>query len=54
MDDLRNKAAEMGANYIEPDMPQFSVSGEFHGTRTSSAAVRAIAYRCDGAWPSPP
>jgi uncharacterized protein DUF4156 len=54
MDDLRNKAAELGANYVEPQVPEFSVSGELHGTRTSSAAVRATAYRCDGAPPLRP
>ena len=54
MDDLRNKAAELGANYVAPGIPEFSVAGEFHGTRTSMAGVRGTAYRCDGALPPEP
>jgi hypothetical protein len=53
MDDLRNNAANLGANYVEPGAPEISVAGEFHGTRTSRAGVRGIAYRCEGAAASP-
>jgi hypothetical protein len=52
MDDLRDRAADLGANYLAPGTPEFSVAGEFHGTRTSMVGVRGTAYRCDGTLPA--
>jgi hypothetical protein len=46
VEDLRGKAAALGANYVERGAPEFGWSGEFHGTSTSSAVVRGLAYRC--------
>ena len=53
LDDLRNKAAAIGADYVEEHTPEFGWSGEFHGTSTSSAAVQGIAYRCGAASTDP-
>jgi len=40
--DLRNKAAEKGANYVQTDPPTL---GEAHGT-TSTVTITGTAYRC--------
>ncbi len=42
MNDLRNKAAQLGANYVQSDPPTL---GEGHGT-TTTATVTGTAYRC--------
>ena len=42
MNDLRNKAAERGANYVQSDPPQL---GQGKGT-TTTATVTGTAYRC--------
>jgi hypothetical protein len=42
MNDLRNKAAEEGANYVQSDPPQL---GNGHGT-TTTATITGTAYRC--------
>jgi len=42
LNDLRNKAGELGANYVQQDPPQL---GNGHGT-TTTATVTGTAYRC--------
>jgi hypothetical protein len=42
MNDLRNKAAEHGANYVQSDPPQL---GNGKGT-TTTATITGTAYRC--------
>jgi hypothetical protein len=42
MNDLRNKAADQGANYVQSDPPQL---GQGKGT-TTTATVTGTAYRC--------
>jgi hypothetical protein len=44
MNDLRNKAAELGANYIQHDTPQLGVPGD--DGATSTATVSGTAYFC--------
>lgn len=44
MNDLRNKAAERGANYIQHDTPQLGVPGD--DGATSTATVSGTAYFC--------
>jgi hypothetical protein len=46
MNDLRNKAASLGANYIKYDSPQLGVAGGSGSTTTSTATVSGMAYRC--------
>ena len=46
LNDLRNKAAQMGANYVHHQAPQFGVSGDKNGTTTSTATVTGTAYNC--------
>lgn len=42
LNDLRNKAAERGANYVQSDPPQL---GNGKGT-TTTATITGTAYRC--------
>lgn len=42
MNDLRNKAAELGANYVQHDPPQM---GHGDGT-TTTVTISGTAYRC--------
>jgi hypothetical protein len=42
MNDLRNKAAKLGANYVQSDPPTL---GDGHGT-TTTATITGTAYRC--------
>ena len=42
MNDLRNQAAEAGANYVQHDSPQL---GDGDGT-TTTATISGTAYRC--------
>jgi hypothetical protein len=44
MNDLRNKAAEVGANYVQHDPPQL---GSREGT-TTTATITGTAYKCSG------
>jgi len=44
MNDLRNKAADQGANYVQSDPPQL---GTGRGT-TTTVTVTGTAYRCAG------
>jgi len=47
MNDLRNQAAELGANYIQHDSPQMGVAGGAGtGSTTSTATVSGTAYLC--------
>ena len=39
MNDLRNKAAELGANYVRYDSAQMGVSGSQNGTTTTTAGT---------------
>src|SRR5215471_3622041 len=48
MNDLRNKAAERGANYIQQDPPQL---GSGRGT-TTTVTITGTAYRCPVKAPS--
>ncbi|WP_169927687.1 DUF4156 domain-containing protein [Labilithrix luteola] len=45
MNDLRNKAADLGANYVQHDPPQL---GSGSGT-TTTVTISGTAYRCSGA-----
>ena len=47
MNDLRNKAAELGANYVEHDSPQMGVTAGNSGSTTTTATVSGTAYQCD-------
>ncbi|MDB5219592.1 MAG: putative outer rane lipoprotein [Myxococcaceae bacterium] len=44
MNDLRNQAAKIGANYVQHDPPQL---GNGDGT-TTTATITGTAYRCNG------
>jgi hypothetical protein len=44
MNDLRNKAADRGANYVQSDPPQL---GNGNGT-TTTVTITGTAYRCTG------
>jgi hypothetical protein len=44
MNDLRNKAANEGATYVQSDPPQL---GNGHGT-TTTVTITGTAYRCSG------
>ncbi len=44
MNDLRNQAAKVGANYVQHDPPQL---GNGNGT-TTTATIPGTAYRCNG------
>ena len=44
MNDLRNKAADLGANYLQHDTPQLGVPGD--DGATSTATVSGTAYFC--------
>jgi hypothetical protein len=46
MNDLRNKAAAMGANYVQHDSPSLGQSGSNGSTTTSTATVSGTAYSC--------
>lgn len=46
MNDLRNQAAELGANYVQHDTPTLGVGGGDHGTNTTTATISGTAYRC--------
>lgn len=48
MNDLRNKAAAMGANYIQHDSPQMGIAGNKDGVATTTATVSGTAYYCEG------
>lgn len=48
MNDLRNQAARLGANYVQHDSPQMGVTGSDTGTTTSTATVNGTAYSCHG------
>jgi hypothetical protein len=47
LNDLRNKAANLGANFVQHDAPQFGVAGD-HGSTTTTATVTGNAYDCEG------
>ena len=48
MNDLRNKGAQLGANFVQHDTPQMGVSGDNNGTNTTTATVSGNAYFCSG------
>jgi hypothetical protein len=47
MNDLRNKAAALGANYVQHDTPTLGVSGSKGSTTTSTATVSGTAFLCE-------
>ncbi|MEZ4374437.1 MAG: DUF4156 domain-containing protein [Polyangiaceae bacterium] len=47
MNDLRNQAAELGANFIQYDTPTLGVLEGNSGSNTTTATVSGVAYRCD-------
>jgi len=49
MNDLQNKVAELGGNFVQHDTPQLGVAGGDHSTTTSTATVSGTAYRCEPA-----
>ncbi len=46
MNDLRNQAAERGANFVQHDTPTLGVAGSSNGTSTTTATVSGTAYLC--------
>lgn len=46
MNDLRNKAAELGANFVQHESPQMGIAGDKDGVTTSTATVSGTAYKC--------
>jgi hypothetical protein len=48
MNDLRNQASKLGANYVQHDSPQLGVAGGKNGTSTTTATVNGTAYFCEG------
>jgi hypothetical protein len=52
LNDLRNNAASMGANFVQYSSPQLGVSGDKNGTNTTSATVMGNAYDCTESSPS--
>jgi hypothetical protein len=48
MNDLRNKASEMGANFIQHDTPTMGQAGGDDGSATTTATVSGTAYKCEG------
>jgi hypothetical protein len=47
MNDLRNKASELGANFVQHDTPTMGQSGSNNTTTTSTATVSGTAYLCE-------
>ncbi len=47
MNDLRNKAAELGANFVQHDTPTMGQAGSDNGSTTSTATVSGTAYLCE-------
>ncbi len=47
MNDLRNKAAELGANFIQHDTPTMGQAGSNGDTSTTTATVSGTAYLCE-------
>ncbi|MBN1605899.1 MAG: DUF4156 domain-containing protein [Polyangiaceae bacterium] len=47
MNDLRNKAAELGANFVQHDTPTMGQAGSDSGSTTTTATVSGTAYLCE-------
>ncbi len=47
MNDLRNKASELGANFVQHDTPTMGQAGSDNGSTTSTATVSGTAYLCE-------
>jgi hypothetical protein len=47
MNDLRNEASELGANFVQHDTPTMGQSGSDNGTATTTATVSGTAYLCE-------
>lgn len=47
MNDLRNQAAEKGANFVQHDSPTLGQSGSDGNSTTSTATVSGTAYLCE-------
>lgn len=48
MNDLRNKAAELGANFVQHDTPTMGQGGGEGGSTTSTATVSGTVFACEG------
>lgn len=46
MNDLRNKAAELGGNFVQHESPQMGIAGDKNGVTTSTATVSGSAFLC--------
>jgi hypothetical protein len=46
MNDLRNQAAELGANFVQHDTPTMGQTGSENGSNTTTATVSGTAYSC--------
>ncbi len=46
LNDLRNKAAKLGANYVTHGQPQLGMAGDKESTSTTTATVVGSAYNC--------
>jgi hypothetical protein len=53
MNDLRNRAANLGANFIQHDSPTMGQAGNNNGTTTTTATISGTAYICDQKSPAP-
>jgi hypothetical protein len=47
MNDLRNRASELGANFVQHDTPTMGQSGSNDSSTTSTATVSGTAYLCE-------
>lgn len=48
LNDLRNKAAAIGGNFVHYTTPQFGMSGDQNGSNVSSAMISGTAFACSG------
>jgi hypothetical protein len=46
MNDLRNQAANRGANFVQHDSPTMGIGGDKNSTTTTTATVSGTAYKC--------
>lgn len=53
MNDLRNQASKLGANFVQHDTPTMGQSGSDNGTTTTTATISGTAYLCERRRDSP-
>jgi hypothetical protein len=53
MNDLRNQASKLGANFVQHDTPTMGQSGSDNGTATTTATISGTAYLCERKMDSP-